>query len=96
MVTDEILIVSVLIIVGSLVAFYWKLKKQILDEEKSKNQPILELNENIIKLNETIKHLIDDISNLKERIKEHGKQIDTLKLDVEELKTKMNIYHKGS
>lgn len=96
MVTDEILIVSVLIIVGSLVGFYWKLKKQILDEEKNKSQPILELNANIIKLNETIKHLIDDISNLKDRIKEHGKQIDTLKLDVEELKTKMNIYHKGS
>lgn len=94
--TNEVLIVSVLTIVGSLYMFYIKIRNQILNEEANKSKPIIELNTNIIKLNETIKHLIEDIGNLKDRVKDHEKQIDTLKLDVEELKTKMNIYHKGS
>lgn len=93
--TNEVLIVGVITIVGSLYMFYNKIKNQIINEEVNKNKPIIELNENIIKLNETIKHLINDMDGLKDRVKDHGLQIDELKLSVEKLETKMNMYHGG-
>lgn len=96
MVTNDVLIVSVITIVGALVAFYWKLKKQILDEESSKNKPINDLNNSIIELNSTIKHMTQDSEHLKHRVEEHGKQIDEIKVDLGKLETKVSMYHKGS
>lgn len=96
MIKDEVLIVSVITIVGALLVFYWKLKKQILDEESSKNKPINDLNNSIIELNSTIKHMTADSETLKHRVEEHGKQIDEIKVDLGKLETKVSMYHKGS
>ena len=53
MVENQVIII-VLTVVGSLFAFYIKLRKDIVQEEEKKNGPIEKLNENIIKLKSTI------------------------------------------
>lgn len=92
---NEVIVVGVLSIIGSLYVFYQKIKKNIIDDEGTKNKPIIELNQSIIELNSTIKYLIEDVKSLKDRVTTHGKEIETLKTDVERLKTKMNIYHQN-
>jgi chromosome segregation ATPase len=73
-------IIIVLTVIGSVFAFYMKLRKDITQEEHSKNEPIEKLNENIIKLNATINFLTEMINNLKTRVTNHGSEIDELKI----------------
>lgn len=73
-------IIIVLTVIGSVFAFYMKLRKDITQEEHSKNEPIEKLNENIIKLNATINFLTEMINNLKTRVTNHGAEIDELKI----------------
>ena len=93
--TEEELIVSLLTILGAIYVFYLKVKKQIISNEESKNQPINELNKSIIELNSTIKYMNEDSKALKDRVDEHGKRIDDLHVEVGSLKTRVDIYHKG-
>lgn len=86
-------IIFLLGVLGSLYVFYLKIKKQIVGDEEERNKPIIELNQSIIKLNSTIEYLLEDIKSLKERVSTHGRDIDQLKIDVENLNTKINIYH---
>lgn len=79
MVENQVIII-VLTVVGSLFAFYIKLRKDIVQEEEKKNSPIEKLNENIIKLNSTINFLTQMIDSLKSRVTNHGLEIDELKL----------------
>ncbi len=90
---NEGIIVGVISIIGSLYVFYNKIKKNIVDEEKSRTKPMVELNQSIIELNSTIKYLLEDVKSLKDRVTSQGKQIDDIKLDMEQLKTKVHIYH---
>lgn len=79
MVENQVIII-VLTVIGSLFAFYIKLRKDIVQEEEKKNGPIEKLNENIIKLNSTINFLTQMIDSLKSRVTNHGLEIDELKL----------------
>lgn len=93
MVDNNTIIVAVLTMLGALYGFYHKVKKNILDNEKSRNTPISELNKSIIELNSTIKHMNEDFKSLSNRVNEHGKQIDDLNVRFGELNTKVKIYH---
>lgn len=73
-------IIIVLTVIGSVFAFYMKLRKDITQEERSKNEPIEKLNDNIIKLNATINFLTEMINSLKTRVTNHGAEIDDLKI----------------
>lgn len=79
MVENQVIII-VITVVGSLFAFYIKLRKDIVQEEEKKNGPIEKLNENIIKLNSTINFLTQMIDSLKSRVTNHGQEIDELRL----------------
>lgn len=79
MVENQVIII-VLTVIGSVYAFYRKLRKDISQEEHSKNEPIEKLNENIIELNATINFLTEMINNLKTRVTNHGEEIDELKI----------------
>lgn len=78
--SENQVIIIVLTVIGSVFAFYMKLRKDITQEEQSKNEPIEKLNENIIKLNATINFLTEMINNLKTRVTNHGAEIDELKI----------------
>lgn len=90
---NEGLIVGVLSVIGSLYVFYIKIKNNIVKDEEEKTQPIVELNQSIIELNSTIKYLIDDVKGLKDKVTDHGKELEDLRLKVENLDTRMNMYH---
>ena len=94
--SEEVLIVSLLTVLGSIYVFYLKVKKEIINNEESKNKPISELNKSIIELNSTIRHMNEDSKTLKDRVDEHGKQIDGLNIKVGQLETKVDLYHKGA
>lgn len=79
MVENQVIIIA-LTVIGSLFAFYIKLRKDIVQEEEKKNGPIEKLNENIIKLNSTINFLTQMIDSLKSRVTNHGQEIDELRL----------------
>lgn len=74
------LIVLILSVIGSLVVFYWKIKNDIVSDEKMKSKPLEELNKSIIELNSTIKFINEMIESIKERVSNHGKEIDDIKL----------------
>ena len=88
------IIVLIVSVMGALFGFYLKLKNDIITNEKSRNQPISDLNKSIIELNQTIKHMNEDSRKLESRVNEHGKQIDELNVHVERLDTKMKVYYK--
>jgi hypothetical protein len=75
--------VTVIITLGSFIAVIMKF-----------TQPINDLRLLIQKLDDTINNLIKDGERREERIKTHGKEIDDLKIRVEGIETKMEIYHK--
>lgn len=58
-------------------------------------QPINDLKVVIQELRDCINVLKNDNETQNRRITEHGKDIDQLKMDVGELKTKMDMYHKN-
>ena len=58
-------------------------------------QPINDLKVVIQELRDCINVLKNDNETQNRRITEHGKDIDQLKMDVGELKTKMDLYHKN-
>ena len=94
--SEEVLIVSLLTILGSIYMFYLKVKKEIVSNEEAKNKPIHELNNSIIELNSTIKHMVEDSKALRDRVDEHGRQLDGLHVKVGQLETKVDLYHKGA
>ena len=50
--------------------------------------PILRLNTSIVKLETTLSHVNDNLKTQTNRINEHGKEIDELKMSVARLKIK--------
>lgn len=73
------LVVSIITLVG----FYIALRKEIIASERKRSEPLQELNNNIAELNGTIKMLNSDTRSLKDRVSEHGKQIDNLRMQNE-------------
>lgn len=57
-------------------------------------QPINDLRVVIQELKDCVKTLKEDRDHLKKRVEKHGAEIDVLKGDVKEIKTKMELYHK--
>ena len=66
------LIASIITLVG----FYIALRKEIIASERKRSEPLQELSNNIAELNGTINLLLSDTKSLKDRVGEHGKQID--------------------
>lgn len=93
---NETIVLGVLTILGSLYVFYQKIKKNIVDEEENKIAPMIELNKSIIELNSTIKYWVEEVKSLKDRVNTHGKEIEDLKIDMEQLKAKVHIYHEAN
>ena len=58
------------------------------------NQPINDLRVVVQELKDCIVSLKQDNENQNKRLDLHGKEIDELKVNVENLKTKMAMYHK--
>jgi chromosome segregation ATPase len=56
-------------------------------------QPINDLRVVVQELRDCINTLKTDNATQNRRLDEHGRDIDALKLDVETLKTRMNMYH---
>ena len=73
------LIASIITLVG----FYIALRKEIISSEKNRSEPLQELSNNIAELNGTINLLLSDTKSLKDRVGEHGKQIDNLRMQNE-------------
>ena len=57
-------------------------------------QPINDLRVVVQELKDCITSLKNDNSTQNRRLDEHGKEIDTLKVEVGELRTKMSLYHR--
>ena len=57
-------------------------------------QPVNDLRVVIQELKDCISSLKNDNATQNKRLDEHGKEIDALKFDVGELKTKMEMYHR--
>lgn len=57
------------------------------------NQPINDLRLVVQELKDCIASLKNDNATQNRRIDEHGKEIDQLKLDVQKIKTKVEMYH---
>jgi hypothetical protein len=74
--------ITVVITLGSFIAVIMKF-----------TQPINDLRLLIQKLDDTITNLIKDGERREERINTHGREIDKLKLKVETIETKMDLYH---
>lgn len=74
--------ITVVITLGSFIAVIMKF-----------TQPINDLRLLIQKLDDTITNLIKEGDRREERINNHGKEIDKLKLKVETIETKMDLYH---
>lgn len=90
---EQAIIILVLSIVGSLYAFYKKLKSDIVSEEQKKTKPFNDLNLSVIELTTSIKFLNTTIQTLENRVTNHGKEIDELHMKVGNLETKMDMYH---
>lgn len=56
-------------------------------------QPINDLRVVVQELRDCINTLKTDNATQNRRLDEHGRDIDSLKIDVETLKTRMNMYH---
>lgn len=91
--SEEAIIILGLSIIGSLYAFYRKLKADIVSEEEKKTKPFNDLNLSVIELNTSIKFLNATIQSLEQRVTNHGKEIDELHIKVGNLQTKMDMYH---
>ena len=57
-------------------------------------KPINDLRIVVQELKDCIKALKETNTTQNARLEEHGKQIDKLKIDLKELKTKVDMYHK--
>lgn len=77
---EQELIIIIITVVGSLVTFYWKMKKDIIQQEKEKEAPIIELNQNIIRLNDKLSFINEIIDTLKDRVSNHGREIDDIRI----------------
>ena len=58
------------------------------------NQPINDLRVVVQELKDCISSLKTDNAIQNRRLDEHGKEIDQLKLDVQDIKTKVDMYHR--
>lgn len=92
--TETEVILVVLTIIGSLLAFYKKLKKDIVYEHTTKSEPIEKLNESIVQLNSTIGFLTQMIETLKLRVANHGSEIDDIRLQNQSHEERIRILEK--
>ncbi len=77
---EQELIIIIITVVGSLITFYWKMKKDIIKQEKEKETPIIELNQNIVRLNDKLSFINEIIDTLKDRVSNHGREIDDIRI----------------
>ncbi len=88
-------VIIILTVIGSVFAFYTKLRKDIITEQKSREEPMKQLNENIITLNATIKFLTEMIESLKTRVTNHGSEIDDLRLQNQSHEERIRMLEKN-